>query len=430
MRLTNEEERAVGVRAVALRGADASEFLIDEACTGGRLRAGESCAVDVRFHPTVGGDRRAELVVTTRAGDEVTVDLSGTGIVTASLSAPSPVREGDGEAEQTVVFTVSLSAPSTDPVSVEFETEDGTANADQDYEEQSGTVTFEPGDTEAAVSVGIIGDTQDEPDEETFFLSLVGPDGAEIGEGRRQAVIRDGDRAPSISVAPQTVEEGDEGSTEITFVASLSAPSGRSVSADFVTVDETATGGEDYGTVEGTVTWDSGDTERPITVQVFGDLLDEPDERFFLELSDLQGARRPETEVEITGTIVDNDPAPSLAISDARVEEGNPPGSIEFEISLSAVSGRPVTVHAATAQDPGASCMAEPGQDYDDRETDLTIPAGTLQVAFAVSIIGDTADEECSEERFLVMLSGPVNASIDRAQAVGTIEDDDVPVID
>ena len=79
------------------------------------------------------------------------------------------------------VFTVALSIPSNFPVSVDFNTADGTppnvAVAGSDYETTSGTVTFAPGETSRTIIVPIIDDVITE-DDETFVVDLNNPTGA------------------------------------------------------------------------------------------------------------------------------------------------------------------------------------------------------------------------------------------------------------
>src|SRR6266850_489864 len=53
----------------------------------------------------------------------------------------------------------------------------------------------------------------------------------------------------------------------------------------------------------------------------------------------------------------------------------------------------------------------------------LTFAAGTTSQTIAVAIVGDTAVE--ADETFTVTLSSPANATIARAQATGTITNDD-----
>lgn len=71
-------------------------------------------------------------------------------------------------------FTLSLSAPSFETVSISFATVDGTARAPSDYTSVSGTKTFAPGQTSKTISVAIKGDTRREPNEQ-FIVNLFSP---------------------------------------------------------------------------------------------------------------------------------------------------------------------------------------------------------------------------------------------------------------
>lgn len=74
----------------------------------------------------------------------------------------------------TAVFTVSLSAPSSQPVTVNYATADGTATAGgNDYVPISGTVTFAPGETTETITVVINPDKKNYVDE-TFIVDLSG----------------------------------------------------------------------------------------------------------------------------------------------------------------------------------------------------------------------------------------------------------------
>jgi len=81
-------------------------------------------------------------------------------------------------------FTVSLSEPTTATVTVDFATADGTATlADNDYQSNSGTLTFSPGDTTETITVLVNGDTAVEPDE-NFFVDLSDPQNGTIADGQ------------------------------------------------------------------------------------------------------------------------------------------------------------------------------------------------------------------------------------------------------
>src|SRR5262249_30733202 len=92
-------------------------------------------------------------------------------------------------------FTVALSAASTNTVTVQYATANGTATAGSDYQAASGTVTFAPGEIQKAVLISVLGDTSLEPDE-TFFVNLTAPTNATIGTGQGQGTIVNDDLGP------------------------------------------------------------------------------------------------------------------------------------------------------------------------------------------------------------------------------------------
>ena len=104
------------------------------------------------------------------------IDSVGTGTILnddAALSV-NDVTVTEGDSGQTALnFTVGIQFPTVNPVSVNYASADGTADAGPDYGGTAGTLTFSPGETTKAVTVHAFGDTFDEPDE-TFFLNLSG----------------------------------------------------------------------------------------------------------------------------------------------------------------------------------------------------------------------------------------------------------------
>ena len=91
------------------------------------------------------------------------------------------IREGHA-GTQTMVFTVSLTAPHTEPVTVNFMTEDRTATAGSDYLAPTpGTLTFLPGETAHTITVAVSGDLIAEGNE-TFAVILSGASNAGLGD--------------------------------------------------------------------------------------------------------------------------------------------------------------------------------------------------------------------------------------------------------
>src|SRR6056297_1807780 len=329
--------------------------------TDGSATAGEdyqAASGDVTFAPgetaitvdvTVLGDTADETTET------FTLELSGAQNVTlATASVTATIVDNDGipsisvgnvtvdEGAASAVFPINLSNPSADEVSVEYATADGTATAGGDYEAVAATAVFAPGETAVSVSVPVIDDGLDEGSE-SFSLVLANPVNADIAVGTGSATIDDNDSVTRISVGDATVTEGDAGSVSVDFTVSLSAPSGRPVSVSYATVDATATEGEDYSGAAGTLDFAPGETSRTVSVEVLGDTLDEDDETLTLTLSNPVNA---DLDVATaTGTILDDDPVPSLGIGDATVTEGDAGTAIlAFELTLDAASGRTISV--------------------------------------------------------------------------------------
>jgi len=86
-------------------------------------------------------------------------------------------------------FTVTLSAASTQTVTVDFATADGTAIAGTHYVSQSGTLFFQPTETLKTISIVVNGNTTVEPDK-TFFVNLSNPVGATIAKTQGVGTIK------------------------------------------------------------------------------------------------------------------------------------------------------------------------------------------------------------------------------------------------
>ena len=103
----------------------------------------------------------------------ITDDDSG-GTTNPSLTiANATVTEGNSGTTN-AVFTVTLSAPSANTVTVNYATAPGSAVAPADYTSTSGTLTFNPGETALQIVVPVQGDTVGEANE-TFSVNLSGP---------------------------------------------------------------------------------------------------------------------------------------------------------------------------------------------------------------------------------------------------------------
>jgi hypothetical protein len=235
------------------------------------------------------GDGRPD-VATANTGSNTVSILVNDGIWTPQPPPPPALRIGDRSVTEgntgtaSATFTVTLSAASTQPVTVAYTTGNGSATAGSDYQAASGTLTFAPGQTSKTVTVPVIGDRSAEPNE-TFVVNLSSPTNATIADAQGIGTIVDDE--PRITINDVSKAEGRNGqTTQFTFTVSLSAAYDEPVTVSYRTVDGTASSGRsgDYDAKSGTITFAPGETTKTITIQVKGDNKRESNETFYLDL--------------------------------------------------------------------------------------------------------------------------------------------------
>ncbi len=351
-------------------------------------------------------------------------------VPTLSISSPS-VTEGNS-GSTTLRFTVSLSAPSGQQVTVAYaDTETGTATSGTDYVAVTAdTLIFAAGETNKTIDVSVTGDAIDEPNE-TVIVQLSSPTNATIATGMDTGTgtITDDDGAPTLSISSPSVMEGAPGTTDtLRFAVSLSAASGQQVTVDYaeIATGRTATPGVDYTALaSGMLTFAASETRDTLKVAVIGDALNEPNETVVVQLSNPTNATIATGMDTGTGTITDDDGAPTLSISSPSVMEGAPgtTDTLRFAVSLSAASGQQVTVNYAEI---ATGRTATPGVDYTALASGmLTFAASETRDTLKVAVIGDALNEP--NETVVVQLSNPTNATIATGMdtGTGTITDDD-----
>jgi ribosomal protein L35AE/L33A len=326
------------------------------------------------------------------------------------------VTEGNS-GTQAATFTVYLSAASDEAVTVDYATADSSATvAGGDYQAVSGTLIFAAGETSKAVIVPVNGDVLNEADE-TFLVNLSGAANAMIADGQGVATILNDDSVPALSISDVTVTEANAGTVSATFTVNLSAASGQTVTVSYATADGTAHSGSDYLAAAGNLTFAPGETSRTVTVLINGDVLNEVNETFSVNLSNPTNATI--ADGQGVGSILNDDATPTLTINDVTVTEGNA-GTVSatFTVNLSAASGQTVTVSYATADG-----TATAGSDYVAAAGNLTFAPGETSKTITVQVNGDRIGEQ--NESFFVVLSNSSNAAITDGTGQGAIMDDE-----
>ena len=233
--------------------------------------------------------------------------------------------------------------------------------------------------------------------------------------------ISDNDLA-TLSFAPASVTQS-EASSPMAFTVTLSNPVASGVTVTANTANGSASALDFTAVSAASVTFPANSTAaQTISVVINNDALDENDESFTLNLTNLvaTGAVTLGT-ASATGTILDDDALPVLSVANVSVAEGNAgTTAMNFVVNLTPASGRDVSFTRVTAD--GTATVAN--NDYVALTANvLTIPAGQTSVNVAVLINGDTAIE--GAETLSLNLSAPVAATPSTISAIGTIIDDD-----
>ena len=328
------------------------------------------------------------------------------------------------ESQAIATFGITRTGDTSNALTVQYATSNGTATPGTDYTAAAGSVTFAAGETTKNVVVQLKNDTIDEFDE-TVLLTLSDFNATGQSFGSLSASIltlADDDAPPSISVNDVTVVEGSSGAPLRSFTLTLSAASGKPIAVNVTSTPVTATQVTDYSAINIIANIPAGATSQSISFLVAGDTVFEDDETFTVTLSNPSNVTIDHGTATIT--IQNDDPLPSISINDVAIDEGNSgPRTFHFFVRLSNASSKPVSVQISTADD-----TAKAGSDYFAISGTLTIAPGSTTGIFPVPVITDTVVEP--DETFFVNLTNPVGGTIADSQAVGTIVNDDLaPVL-
>ena len=97
------------------------------------------------------------------------------------------------------MFVVSLAAPSSQTVAVDYWTVDISARSGRDYGVKSGTLVFQPGITNKVLSIPVYGNTLNEVDK-TFYLVMANPKNATLNVDEAVGTILNDDPPPPFSI--------------------------------------------------------------------------------------------------------------------------------------------------------------------------------------------------------------------------------------
>lgn len=237
-----------------------------------------------------------------------------------------------------------------------------------------------------------------------------------------------------IEVSNVSVQEGDDGTSGVAAVEislNRAHPADEDIQVSYFTRDDTALLGIDYEFTQGSVTFTggSGVLSQIVLVPLIGDSDFEDDEIFDFILENAVNAVLKNDGDEATITIQDDDSTPDIT---ANCTDGNANNCQEIQEPLPGESTDTtviLTLAEAVDSDITVSFSTEDGtatagEDYVATSGTLQLQAGSTEVAFVLTVLGDDVSEDT--ETFIVNLSGSDSVSIPDTELTFSILNDTV----
>ncbi|MFZ2901676.1 MAG: retention module-containing protein, partial [Rhodoferax sp.] len=265
-------------------------------------------------------------------------------VTTVGISGVASVDEGS-----IASYTLTLSAPGETDVVVNL-AYSGVAVDGTDF---SGTasVTIPAGSPSVNFDIPTITDTSFEGDE-VFKVEILNATGGnfesvQVDENASNidTTIVDNDQ-PTVSVSVEPASVAEDGTPNLVYTFTLSNPSAFATTVNY-TLSGTAANGTDYtgSTVTGTVTIPAGSTTASVTIDPTGDSTFEGNETVVATITGASSnsVALSSTGGPATGTIVDDDGAPTFSIDDVTVNESA--GTITFTVTKTGLTDQASSVH-------------------------------------------------------------------------------------
>ena len=203
----------------------------------------------------------------------------------------------------------------------------------------------------------------------------------------------------------KTDSGGFEGVTSAAVGVTLhNAKPGLTYTVQYSVTGGTAAAGADYNLPAGTLTFNPGETNQTIDIDIISDAAAEPDETMIITLSNPSGgALGVGAKSQHTYTIYNSPPPVLFAADSSHGEETEPEAQVE--VILAYPTSQIVTVNYAAT---GGTATA--GADYQLSAGILTFAPGDTSETISFTILDDAANE--ASEKVVIGLSGASNASV------------------
>jgi hypothetical protein len=322
------------------------------------------------------------------------------------------------EANASAVLVAVMNATASGTVNVVLGIT-GTATSGSDYSLGSSTISIASGNTSGSISFTSIQDTLDE-NNETAIVSIASISGAGSYSHASQPwtfTITDDDAAPTVTLSASATTISENAGTAY-FLATLSAPSGRSASFTVNVGTGTATSGVDFTASTTSFFWPAGTTTASIGVTSLADILFESNETIVMLLSSPTNCSAG-SPFSASMTIVNEYLAPFVSLSASTTSISENSGSATIVTTLDHTHSADVTVVVAFT---GSATL---NTDYSRTTNSIVIVSGASSGSISITALQESVGE--ANETVIVSISNVTNGTAASAASATTISivDDD-----
>ena len=365
--------------------------------------------------------------------------LSSDGVDTTIRVLDAPlVYEDSG----TISFPITLSeAPDwCEDVSVDYETEDGTAKSGKDYVKKEGAVTLygkclKPwnfhllSQTSKNVDVTILDDAVYKGNKTLYMKISNSTVGYKVTRSKAKGTVKDNEPEPLELKLYNRSEDEKDSNWVLKFTARLNQVAPNDITVGYKTQDSSAKAGQDYIAKTGHITIKKGFKDGYIPITIIGDDIYETptSEKFEVKITSISEGKV--VRDLATGTITDDDKI-KIDISSSDVEEGDSGDNnkMAFKIFLAKKYPNiaPITIDYIAID--GSSPKAEEDSDYKKTSGHITFNPGDKEKIVYVPIIGDDKIEP--DENIKMVISGSEYIIDDSSQSEIINDDGEYPGVD
>ncbi|WP_168204113.1 Calx-beta domain-containing protein [Aliikangiella coralliicola] len=337
--------------------------------------------------------------------------------------AADQVNENDGD----ISLKVVRDGGSYGEVSVSLVTQDDSATATNDYVASSQTLTFADGEIEKVITISLVNDNVYESDESFSVVLSNVTGGATLGTSTATVTILDDEPVPPAGVLSIENDSYQVNENDSSFDISVIRTGGDfgTISVDIVSQNDSATAGDDYQSINQTLTFADGEIAKTVSVNLIDDSTYEGDESFNLELTNVVGTsiNNPNNS---TVTILEDDAVPPAGViqfsgATYSVDEGD--GSLTVTVVRSNGSFGDASIGISVEGGSATNLL-----DYRLSDEQLTFVDGETSLSFTILILDDSEYE--GEENLtlrLTHLNGDASLGSIEQTTITIAENDPVP---